>query len=128
MSVAKDGRKPSMLLLLDPRPFRGGGKGGGLIRPGMGRFTDIDEFLEPVGVGRSMDEFLLPKVGAASGSGSGSSIVGASSCEGLLDVTEDCLRIGGGGGGFVVGRAGSAGEIAGDGVLILSSLLLDGIR
>lgn len=118
-----------MLLLLDPRPFRGGGKGGGLISPGIGRFMDIDEFLDPVGVGRSIDDFLLPCIGIASASGS--SIVGASSCEGLLGVAEGCFRTGGGGGGsgaLVVGRAGSAGETAGDGVLILSSLLFDGTR
>lgn len=123
MSVANDGLNPSILLLLDPRPLRGGGSGGGLIRPGLGRLIDSEEFLES-GTGLSIEDRRLPCVGAVSVSGS--SKVGAKSCEGLLDV-DVCLRIGGGG-GLAAGRAGSAGEVAGERVLALSSLLYDGNR
>lgn len=79
---------------------------------------DSDEFLDP-SAGLSMEDRLLPST--ATLSDSGSSRVGAKSCEARLD--EDvCLRIGGGG-GFVIGRTGSAGEAVGEGVLALSSLL-----
>lgn len=84
---------------------------------------DCEEFLEP-GTGLSIEDGRLPCAGT--GSVSGSSIVGARSCEGLLDV-DVCLRIGGGG-GLATGRAGSAGETAGEVVLALSSLLYDGNR
>lgn len=79
----------------------------------------MEEFLDPA-VGLSADDRRLCCDAIVSFSGSSS--VGAKSCEGLLDE-DGCLRMGGGGGAFTTGRAGSAGEAVGEGVLALSSLL-----
>ena len=91
-----DGRKLSILLLLEPLPLLGGGNGGG-CSPILCRFIEVEEPLEGGGLGLSFDNLRLPLI--ASCSGSNSSAVDSRSVDDRLLADELCRLIGGGGGG-----------------------------